>query len=49
MSAMSRRRRGSREKDKMELLLKIWRESRAESFNIGVLKTILSAEVEVKL
>ena len=46
MSGVSRRRRGSREKDKLELLLKIWRESRAESYNVGVLKTILSAEVK---
>ena len=45
VSGMSRRRRGSREKDKLELLIKIWRESRPETFNVGVLKTILSAEV----
>ena len=45
VSGLSRRRRTSREKDKMDLLLKIWRESRPESYNVGVLKTILSAEV----
>ena len=45
VSGLSRRRRASREKDKMDLLLKIWRESRPESYNVGVLKTILSAEV----
>ena len=47
VSAVSRRRRASREKDKMDLLLKIWRESRPETYNVGVLKTILSAEVRV--
>ena len=45
VSGLSRRRRASREKDKMDLLLKIWRESRPETYNVGVLKTILSAEV----
>ena len=47
VSAVSRRRRASREKDKMDLLLKIWRESRPDTYNVGVLKTILSAEVSV--
>ena len=45
VSGVSRRRRGSREKDKMELLLKIWRERRPQSYNVGVLKSVLSAEV----
>ena len=44
-SGVSRRRRGSREKDKMELLMKIWRETKPETYNIGILKTVLSAEV----
>lgn len=43
-SGVSRRRRGSREKDKMELLMKIWRETKPETYNIGILKTVLSAE-----
>ena len=44
-SGFSRRRRGSREKDKMELLMKIWRETKPETYNVGILKTVLSAEV----
>ena len=45
MSGLSRRRRASREKDKLDLLLKIWRETRPETYNVGLLKTLLSAEV----
>ena len=41
----TRRRRGSREKDKLELLMKIWRETKPEMYNVGILKTVLSAEV----
>ena len=45
VSGLSRRRRASREKDKLDLLLKIWRETRPETYNVGLLKTLLSAEV----
>ena len=41
----ARRRRGSREKDKLELLMRIWRETKPETYNVAILKTVLSAEV----
>ena len=44
-SGMSRRRRGSREKDKMELFMKVWRETKPELYTVTNLKTLLSAEV----
>jgi len=43
-SGTSRRRRGSREKDKMELFMKVWRETKPELYTVTHLKALLSAE-----
>ena len=48
-SGTSRRRRGSREKDKMELFMKVWRETKPEMYTVTNLKTLLSAEVNTKI
>ena len=39
------RRRGWREKDKLEMLLKIWKEKKQNTFCVFVLKTVLAMEV----
>ena len=48
-SGTTRRRRGSREKDKMELFMKVWRETKPEMYTVTNLKTLLSAEVKISL
>ena len=48
-SGTTRRRRGSREKDKMELFMKVWRETKPEMYTVTNLKTLLSAEVSTKI
>ena len=40
------RRRG-REKDKLEMLLRMWKERKPDTYNIRMLKTVLAAEVNV--
>ena len=48
-SGTSRRRRGSREKDKMELFMKVWRETKPELYTVTHLKALLSAEVNYRI
>ena len=43
-----RRRRGWREKDKLEMLLRIWKEKKEDTYHIGMLKTVLAEEVSAK-
>ena len=40
-----RRRRGWREKDKLQMLLRTWKKKNPDSYNIHTLKSILLAEV----
>ena len=40
-------RRGWREKDKLEMLLRIWNEKKQNTYRINVLKTVLTQEVIV--
>jgi hypothetical protein len=40
-----RRRRGWREKDKLQMLLSTWKKKSPDSYNIHTLKSILLAEV----
>ena len=39
------RRRGWREKDKLEMLLRMWKENKADTYHISMLKTVLAEEV----
>jgi hypothetical protein len=41
------RRRGWREKDKLEMLLRIWKEKKQDTYYVSVLKTVLAKEVFV--
>jgi hypothetical protein len=41
------RRRGWREKDKLEMLLRIWKEKKQNTYHVSVLKTVLAKEVFV--
>ena len=43
-----RRRRGWREKDKLDMLLRIWKEKKEDTYHIGMLKTVLAEEVSAK-
>ena len=43
-----RRRRGWGEKDKLEMLLRMWKEKKADIYHISMLKTVLAEEVSVK-
>ena len=48
---MSRQRRGgarsagARDREKLELLLRVWRETKPDTYTVTCLKTVLSAEV----
>ena len=42
------RRRGGREKDKLEMLLRMWKEKKPDTYTVSMLKTVLAAEVNVK-
>ena len=42
-----RRRRGLREKDKLETLLRMWKEKKPDTYNVRMLKTVLAAEVSM--
>ena len=40
-----RRRRGWREKDKLEMLLRMWKEKKSDTYHINMMKTMLAEEV----
>ena len=40
-----RRRRGGLERDKIEIVLRTWKEKKPDTYNIKMLKSVLSAEV----
>ena len=40
-------RRGGREKDKLEMVLRMWREKKPDTYNVRMLKTVLAAEVSM--
>ena len=41
------RRKGGREEDKLEMLLRIWKEKKQNTYCVSVLKTVLAKEVSV--
>ena len=41
------RRAGARDREKLELLLRVWRETKPDTYTVACLKTVLSAEVVI--
>ena len=38
---------GARDREKLELLLRVWRETKPDTYTVACLKTVLSAEVVI--